>query len=263
MCLLVFAHRAHPDFRLLLAANRDEFHARATLAASFWPDYPALLAGKDMVQGGTWMGITRTGRFAAVTNCRNSNAATQPPRSRGELPLGFLTGKHRITGYLDWLVEHAEQYAGFNLLLGEGEDLWYFGNDNSDGRPQPPLLLPPGVYGLSNAQLDTPWPKVERGKQRLYSLLDGATLDHDALSTLVNSKQQSNTRIPGQEHLDLELERLLSAQFIQSESYGTRSSTTLSISQDQEVTWREVNFNCDAAVIGSRSESFSIEPGQP
>jgi uncharacterized protein with NRDE domain len=262
MCLLVFAHRAHPDFQLLLAANRDEFHARETLAAGFWPDYPALLAGKDLEQGGTWMGITRAGRFAAVTNCRSSNTATPAPRSRGELPLGFLTGEQSIAQYLDWLVVHAEQYAGFNLLLGEGENLWYFGSDDSEGQPQSPLLLQPGVYGLSNAQLDTPWPKVERGKQRLYRLLDGATLDHDALSTLVNSTQQSKTRIPGQEHLDAELEKLLSAQYIQSESYGTRSSTTLSISKDQEVTWREVNFDCDAAVIGSRCESFSVESGK-
>lgn len=260
MCLLVFAHQVHPNFPLLLAANRDEFHARATQTARFWPDHPTLLAGKDLEQGGTWMGITRSGRFAAVTNCRQSTAATEAPRSRGELPLGFLIGGQSITQYLDWLVAHADQYAGFNLLIGDGERLWYFGNNKSGGQPQAPALLQPGVYGLSNAQLDTPWPKVERGKQRLLSLLDGNTLDHDALITLVNNKEPSEARSAGQEHLEAELEKLLSAQFIQSETYGTRSSTTLSIDRQRAVSWREVNFDCVAAVTDSNSEHFNIEP---
>ena len=169
MCLLIFAHQLSADYPLMVAANRDEFYARPTAPAAFWPEYPGLLAGRDLEQGGTWMGVTREGRFAAVTNYRDPDVAMPAPRSRGELPLDYLAGSTTPASYLAELAKRGGEYAGFNLLVGDRDSLWYFANSGG----QAPRALSPGLYGLSNARLDTPWPKVERGKAMLLSLQQG------------------------------------------------------------------------------------------
>ncbi|CAA0116078.1 Uncharacterised protein [Halioglobus japonicus] len=239
MCLLVFAHQVSPEFPLLIAANRDEFHGRATAASAFWEQYPDVLAGQDLEQGGTWMGVTRSGRFAAVTNYRDPARTAAAPRSRGALPLDFLTGTQEPRAYLDELAGRALEYAGFNLLVGDGNSLWYF--TNSDDLE--PLRLPPGIYGLSNARLDTPWPKVALGKARMQSLIETGAITHDALAAVVNDRKRAGRRELKELQLDGAMDPVLSAQFIVTETYGTRSTTTLSIHADGNTAWREQCFD--------------------
>ena len=261
MCLLVFAHRIDPQLPLVLAANRDEFHARPTAAARFWPEHPNLLAGRDLEQGGTWMGITRGGRFAAITNYRDPARTAPAPRSRGELPLAYLTGETPPADFLRALQPDAREYAGFNLLVGSADSLWYFSNSPGNER-QAPRRLAPGIYGLSNAQLDTPWPKVETGKRRLRELLQRQQLSHDSLVSVVSDRQLAAVETLHQQGMGSEMDRLLSAQFITTERYGTRSSTSLWVDGAGAIYWRELSFDAGARVTSRRLESFQVQaPG--
>lgn len=254
MCLMIFAHRATPDYPLVVAANRDEFHARPTAPAEFWPDQPRLLAGKDLKQGGTWMGITRSGRFAAVTNYRDPAGAFDAPRSRGDLPMAYLTGEQAPQAYLEDLANRADDFAGFNLLVGDCESLWYFRNSDQSR----PRCLRPGIYGLSNAVLDTPWPKVEQGKARLAALLDEPRLSHDALAGVVSDRQLADPESLARLGLDGAMDPLLSAQFIVTDTYGTRSRTTLWADVQSGVHWQEESFNSDGAPVHNRREEFTL-----
>jgi len=251
MCLLILAHDAAPGMPLVVAANRDEFHARPTEPAHFWDAYPGLLAGRDVQQGGTWMGVTRGGGFAAVTNFRDPEKTAGAPRSRGELPLEYLTGSLGPADYLASVAARATEYAGFNLLVGDGTALWYL--HNSPGGA--PRQLEPGIYGLSNARLDTPWPKVELGKQRLAATLSTGELEHASLAAVVADRRLATPealRLQGQ---DTDMERTLSAQFIRGNTYGTRSTTTLWWDR-RGIHWRELSFDAGGECSGSREESF-------
>ena len=238
MCLIIFAHQVNETFPLVVAANRDEFHARPTDPAQFWPEHPGLLAGRDLQAGGTWMGIHRNGRFAAITNFRDPAQTRPAPRSRGELPTRFLLGEPGPEAYLAELEPSAGDYAGFNLLLGEGEELWYFSNSGALTSRQA-TRLSPGIYGLSNALLDTPWPKVVLGKQAMERALASASPDHDQLAAVVQDRQ-----LASREHLDTQglngdMDQLLSAQFIVNPSYGTRATTTCWRDSGGRYHWRE------------------------
>ncbi|MEZ5570510.1 MAG: NRDE family protein [Halioglobus sp.] len=254
MCLMILAHQVSPEYPLLVAANRDEFNARPTAVSDFWDDQPNLLAGRDLEQGGTWMGVTRRGRFAAVTNYRDPARTAVAPCSRGELPLGFLTGCADPASYLGVLEARATDYAGFNLLVGDGNSLWYFSNSDNEK----PLCLPPGIYGLSNARLDTPWPKVTAGKAKLRTLLAGAAITHDALSNLVNDKQLADPSTLRSHGLDGSMDPMLSAQFIVSKTYGTRSTTTLWLDADARVSWREQSFNAQGELRDVQQKDFRV-----
>ncbi len=259
MCLLIFAHRAVQKYPLVLAANRDEFHARPTAAADFWQDYPQLLAGRDLEQGGTWMGVTREGRFAAVTNYRDPARTAPAPRSRGDLPLDFLVGDESPGSYMAQLQSRAGDYAGFNLLAGDGVELWYYSNSASDHDPRP---LAPGIYGLSNAQLDTPWPKVKIGKQKLEQLLaEPPAPEHDRLAEVVADRSTAAPRELVALGLDGAMDQVLSSQFIVTGSYGTRSTTTLWCSQNDQTHWRELSY--DAAGRLKDTQQFDMRPGEP
>jgi uncharacterized protein with NRDE domain len=266
MCLLIFAHRVCPSHPLVVAANRDEFHARATAESGFWTEHPDLLAGKDLEQGGTWMGVTRCGRFAAITNYRDPSRTAPAPRSRGELPLHYLTGQQPPKDYLAGISAQANAYAGFNLLLGNRDELWYFTNSAPEA-DRAPRCLPPGIYGLSNARLDTPWPKVDQGKKHLQTLLDNGPLTHEALAKVVGGQQLADPNTLHQQGLATEMDLLLSAQFIVTDRYGTRSSTTLITGQDGRASWREVSFNAQGQVQGiqakelNRAQGVIIPPG--
>lgn len=265
MCLLVFAHRVYPGFPLVLAANRDEYYARETAPSSFWPDHPEILAGKDLVAGGTWMGVSRQGRFAAITNYRDPNATATAARSRGELPLGFLSGSATAPEYLGEIAKHDQDYAGFNLLLGDGKTLWYFSNRNkrSGHSPHSPQMLQPGIYGLSNASLNTPWPKVELGRKRLHQLLSESPPSHDALLGLVNDRAQANAEQLKLNGLETEMEQALSPQFILAGEYGTRSSTTMWIDEGGEVSWRELSFDHCGELCATHQHRFEITGLRP
>ena len=253
MCLMILAHRVSPEFPFVVAANRDEFHARPTAASAFWANQPDLLAGRDLEQGGTWMGITRGGRFAAVTNYRDPDGVLDAPRSRGDLPLGYLGETQSARDYLGEVAGRAREYAGFNLLVGDREGLWYFSNSD----PGPPRELLPGIYGLSNAMLDTPWPKVERGKARLGALLDAGALSHESLARVVADRTLAEPDSLARLGLDGAMDPLLSAQFIVTESYGTRSSTTLWTDRHGRVHWRELGFDAAGLPVHEQQEAFT------
>jgi uncharacterized protein with NRDE domain len=236
MCLIAFAWNAHPALRLVVAANRDEMYDRPAAPADWWADAPDVLAGRDLREGGTWMGITRGGRFAAVTNYRDPGLAqrTGAP-SRGALIADFLRGGMDAEAYARELATRAVAYNGFNLLVGDDGGLFYLSN-RADGVRR----LEPGVYGLSNALLDTPWPKVERAKAAMADALhrvkgaDGAMADgwESGLWEMLGDRV-----IAADDHLPdtgvgAERERLLSPPFIRSEVYGTRASTVLTVARE-------------------------------
>lgn len=256
MCLILFSYRQHPRYPLLLAANRDEFHARPTQAARFWPDHPDVLAGKDLQAGGTWMGISRAGRFAAITNYRDPDQTIPAPRSRGELTLDFLTGNESSATYLQRIGARASEYAGFNLLLGDAHGLWYYSN-SAAGEGDGAIQLQPGTYGLSNAHLDTPWPKVVHGKHALRSL-SGGSVDHNLLAEVVASGNLATESELAAVGLNGEMDRMLSAQFIVSPTYGTRATTTLWLDTEGHASWRETSFDASGAPIGQVLERLTL-----
>ncbi len=224
MCLIVFAWRPEHELPLVLAANRDEFYARPSLPLAAWEDAPALYGGRDLEAGGTWLGIAPNGRFAALTNIRNPR---QPPRgrSRGELPVQFLCGTDAPETFLRTATQRAADYSGFNLLLGDRQQLWLL--NSQVGLPQ---QLGEGLYGLSNADLDTPWPKIEKAKALLgESLVDPQV--PSLLDLLHDDRQADDAQLPDT-GIGLNSERLLSSIFIATGTYGTRASSVLLVRAD-------------------------------
>lgn len=223
MCLILWSWRQHPDYPLILAANRDEFYARPTAPADFWPEAPQVLAGRDLVGGGTWLGVTREGRWAAVTNYRDPSDPARGGPSRGALVRDYLTEALAPEAYLREVADRAAAYAGFNLLAGSREELWYFGSREGIVR-----RLSPGLYGLSNGLLDAPWPKVARGRAALAEALarPGEPEPETLLALLSDPSRPPDHHLPDT-GVGLEWERVLSARFIASPTYGTRSSTVL------------------------------------
>lgn len=254
MCLLILAHQISSDYPLLVAANRDEFHARPTAASHFWPEHPELLAGQDLLQGGTWMGMTRSGRFAAVTNYRDPAHTPEAPRSRGELSLKYLTGSQTPKDFLGDIATRADHYAGFNLLVGDRNSLWYYTNSDAQG----PQSLAPGVYGLSNATLDTPWPKVILGKANMLALLETGSMSHRALADVVSSQRQADQSSLSAQGLDGTMESALSSQFIVTDDYGTRSSTTLWFDAQAQASWLELSFNAQGVLREVQHKDISL-----
>jgi len=226
MCLIVFAWRPGHALPLIVAANRDEFYARPTQALTAWEDAPGVHAGRDLEAGGTWLGVGPQGRFAALTNIRDPG---QPlgPRSRGELVAGYLQGELGVEAYLDQVASRSKQYSGFNLLVGDERQLGYL-----HAREAAPRLLAPGVYGLSNAGLDTPWPKLVKARHGLERLLDAAE-PQQLLTLLADAEPASDGELP-ETGVGLATEKLLSSVFIASQNYGTRASTVL-IVDDQGI----------------------------
>lgn len=259
MCLILFALDAHPRYPLVLAANRDEFYDRPTAPAAFWSDAPHVLAGRDMKEGGTWCGITTEGRFAAVTNYRDPRTQREGAPSRGRLVADFLRGDMTTDAWLERLQREGNVYNGFNLIFGEGRKLRYFSN-----RGELPSSVAPGIHGLSNHLLDTPWPKVVRGKEALAQLL--AAQDDPAPDGLLAILAD---RTPPPDHLlpdtgvGIEGERLLSPLFIASPRYGSRSSTVILIDCNGTCTFVERSFNGATDHPRSATYRFSIATAPP
>lgn len=224
MCLIVFAWRPGHAQPLIVAANRDEFYARPTQPLAQWAHAPHVHAGRDLEAGGTWLGIGANGRFAALTNIRDPRQPASRT-SRGELVAGFLSGEMSIDDYLSDVVARSAEYAGFNLLIGNTNELWHFNARDSEA-----VMLAPGVYGLSNAGLDTPWPKVLKAKAALSELLDDPQ-PAALLAILGDSQPAPLTELPDT-GVGLATETLLSSVFIASPTYGTRASTALIVSAD-------------------------------
>lgn len=237
MCLILVAWQTRTDYPLVVAANRDEFFNRPTAAAAFWPGTD-ILAGRDLQAGGTWMGITRTGRFAALTNFRDPSRHLDRPASRGHLVADFLASDKAPLPWLDLHRKVAGEYNPFNLLVGDLHDLACFSNVNGEVR-----LLGPGIYGLSNHLLDTPWPKVESAKSALSNALLALPDDQPLFDLLRDDGIHEDEALP-RTGVSLEWERLLSAAFVKAPGYGTRSSALLKVSRGgtpifDEQTWFE------------------------
>ncbi|MDP2792657.1 MAG: NRDE family protein [Sulfurisoma sp.] len=242
MCLILVAWCSHPHYPLVVAANRDEFFSRRTARADFLPDHPQVLAGRDIEGGGTWMGITRSGRFAALTNYRDPSSQHQDAPSRGALVADFLGGDDSIDAYLARIVPRAPAYNGFNLLLGdmskENRRLVWFSNVAGA-----PTELTPGVYGVSNHLLDSPWPKVGAGKTALAGALSALPDAAPLFDLLRDDGVHPDEALP-RTGVSLEWERLLSSAFVRAPGYGTRNSTVLTLGADgwanfDEQTWLE------------------------
>lgn len=226
MCLILLAWQAHPRYPLVVAANRDEFFARPTAAADFWDQAPDILAGRDLSAGGTWMGMTRQGRFAALTNFREPDKNRPEAPSRGKLVDGFLAGTISAPDYLIGLSQTSAAYNGFNLLCGSlNQGLWHCSNRSESGSPH---RLAPGIYGLSNHLLDTPWPKVAQGKSDLAKALAALPQDRPLFELLRDANVHQDDRLP-RTGVSLEWERILSAAFVRTPGYGTRSSTVVRV----------------------------------
>ncbi|MDA8107520.1 MAG: NRDE family protein [Betaproteobacteria bacterium] len=236
MCLILLAWRAHPEYPLVVAANRDEVHTRPSAAAAFWEDRPEILGGRDLECRGTWMGITRAGKFAAVTNYRDANGAG------GRLSRGLLASRYLENGdapgeYVRGLAGAA--YRGFNFLAGDLEELWWVSNRAAGAR-----RLEPGIHGLSNHLLDTPWPKVARGKERLAGALETAPAVDQLMALLADTSIAPDAELPDT-GVGLERERALSAARIVSPVYGTRCSTVLMVGRSGRTRFAERAYDAE------------------
>jgi len=250
MCLILIAHQAHPGYPLVVGANRDEFYARPTAPAGFWSDAPDVLAGRDLQASGTWLGITRGLRFAAVTNFRDMRSVRPRTRSRGELTSDFLRGDSPAERYLADVSRRADEYNGFNLFVADATGLFYFSNRDGEVR-----RLAPGVYGLSNHLLDTPWPKVSELKPKFRAVIHEPLAPEAIRAILADRSVAQDDALPDT-GVGLERERLLSAAFVVSEAYGTRSTTALSVGADRTVRFDEWSFGPAGKPIGQSAFTF-------
>jgi uncharacterized protein with NRDE domain len=261
MCLISVAFDAHPAFRLVVAANRDEFYARPAAPAAWWADAPQVLGGRDLREGGTWMGVTRAGRFAAVTNFRDPGFAQKADApSRGALVADFLRGSGDAEAYARELAARAAAYNGFNLLVGDEGGLFYLSN-----RAEGVRRLEPGVYGLSNHLLDTPWPKVVRARRAMGDALAAAGGAADGWESglwemLADRVIAADDDLPDT-GVGSERERLLSPPFIRSDVYGTRASTVMTMAHDGEVNFVERSVVPGEEGWTESRHAFRIERG--
>lgn len=238
MCVIYLAFHHHPDYPLILLANRDESYDRPSAAAAYWDDQPDIFGGRDLVGGGTWLGVTRSGRFAAVTNYRDPSAP-QGERSRGDLVAEYLKSDMPPAHYLDLIRKIGGDFSGFNLLvgkIGKTSELHYYSNRGSQRE------LAQGIYGLSNHLLDTPWPKVAKGKAAFAELLNSREISTESFfDILADEKPAKDLELPST-GVPFATEKALSAIFIKMQGYGTRCSTVLKFDKNYEWSLNERVF---------------------
>ncbi|MGA8008503.1 MAG: NRDE family protein [Thiomonas sp.] len=245
MCLIAFAWRTHPRWRLVLAGNRDEFHARPSAPLARWADAP-VIGGRDLEAGGTWLGVTDAGRCAVVTNVRDPRDP-QEGLSRGLLASNYLAGPVGATAHAKSLLAIAADYRPFNLLTFDTEAAFYLGN-----RPEPRTEpVTHGVHGLSNADFNTPWPKTRALMECLQVWIDAGDDDDFAplFAALADETRPPDDQLPIT-GVDLELERFLSSAFIRGERYGTRASTVVAVGYDGAGLVVERRFEAEGRLVG-------------
>jgi uncharacterized protein with NRDE domain len=256
MCLIVFAFRAHPDYPLILAANRDEFHARPAEAMHWWRDQPELLAGRDLEAGGTWLAVGKSGRFAAVTNYREDLTEdleqNHRGRSRGELVTGFVTGTESPLSWCRNL--RSGDFRGFSLLTADAGEMAYVSNRGDRAR-----RLEPGIYGLSNASLDTPWTKVLRSKEALHALLRRDRPEAAELFRILADREPAASDDYAGTGLAPGMARAISAPFITTHEYGTRCSTALLVDSAGQVEIQERRFDRAGRTVGEQAFRYAID----
>ena len=249
MCLIVIAFQVDAAYPLVVSANRDEFHSRPTQDAGWWSDEPNILGGRDLQAGGTWLAVHRSGRFAAVTNYRDAQATKIGLRSRGHLVTEFLQGDASPADYLQSI--RGPDYSGFNLFLSNGTSLAYLSNRDGDAR-----ILAPGIYGLSNATLDTTWEKVERSKNRLQKLLDDDAVNETSLLRLLGDRDKGPASEVKSERLSFTKAHAITAPFIVLPKYGTRCSTVVMADRNNRWSFLERRFDAGGNKTGESRHSF-------
>lgn len=253
MCLIFLSIQDHPRYKLIIAANRDEFYQRKTAAAAYWNDHPEILGGRDLEAQGTWMAMTKNGRIAMVTNYRDlRNLKTVAP-SRGVLVTDYLLETSTPENYLNEVAIKGHEYNGFNLIVGSPEELWY----NSNYK-QGVEKLSPGLHGLSNHLLDTLWPKVERGLEKMRKLVTSNKISSSQLfDVLFDDAIAPDNRLPDT-GIGLERERALSSMFIKSPGYGTRCSTVILVDKNNSVQFSERVYDLQTFAYTQKDFDFII-----
>lgn len=239
MCLIAFSFNNHPKYKLVLAANRDEFYKRPTRNAQFWDeeDFPNILAGKDLEGNGTWMGVHKDGRWAALTNFRDPSSIKKDAPSRGELVIDYLSEERNATDYIREIRDKATAYNGFNLLLGGESGVYHFSNQNYTIQE-----ISPGIHGVSNALLDTPWPKLEQAKSGLNNAINKTSFRAEELfQLLLNDKKADDQNLP-KTGIPYKWEKAVSSIFIATDNYGTRCSTILLIDHKNNIEFVERSY---------------------
>ena len=254
MCLIVLAWQRHADFPLVVAANRDEFLTRPAVPAHWWTDAPELLAGRDLEAGGSWMGLSRSGRFAALTNFRDPSQRIAGAPSRGALVRAALESDDSAEATLQHLASTSPAYAAFNLLVGDGHSLGIL--ESTTRRVQ---MLEPGVYGLSNHLLDTPWPKLVKARSGLAELLPQLPDDDSALSLLRDPAPAADPHLP-QTGVSQEWERWLSSAFIRAPGYATRCSSLVMVDRSSHTRLREWTWDLHGELCGEVTHQFTAKP---
>lgn len=254
MCLVLIAWRHHPEHKFVLAANRDEYFERPTDPACFWDDAPGILAGRDRQSGGTWLGTDRRGRFATVANFREPALKGTGSKSRGLLVSHYLRGSEAPDEYLAEVAGHRRDYDPFNLVAGDPHSLWFLSS-----RESAPRLLAPGLYGISNGDLDCPWPKVKTGKAILNeALADDSSSLHDTLFTLLADRTlPADAQLPDT-GVGIEWERKLAPVFVNVGDYGTRSSTVIQMFDNGGVEFEERSYDRLGEVVKAARYEFQV-----
>ena len=253
MCLIVFAYDCHPEYRLILGANRDEFRDRPTDPARFWGDAPHILAGRDKQAGGTWLGVATSGKLAAITNYRDPRQQVVDPPSRGKLVFNYLLDELLTPeDYQAFLYRNWQLFDGFNLLYGAIDTLYYYTNRGGSSGP-----ISPGIHGLSNHLLDTRWAKVTVAKSRLEVIAQHKEIDPEEILTALSDPVPFADNLLPDTGVGLDRERMLSPLFIENEIYGTRSSTVVLVSRNGQVTFTERVF--DYTVKSSSTQHFNFQ----
>jgi uncharacterized protein with NRDE domain len=255
MCLILFAKDQHPTYKIIIAANRDEFFERPTAVANYWEDNPNILGGKDKQSGGTWLGVTKNGRFIAITNYRDPEKNIPNAVSRGKISRDFLFGDDAAVNFLDQLSKNKSLFNGFNLLLSDDgfKTIYHYSNITDQ-----PKHINPGIHGLSNHLLNTPWPKVEKGKKDLAEITGSNTIEtNDLIEMLKDDKEAEENRLP-KTGISFDLEKKLSPVFISLNGYGTRCSTAILVDKNNQLTFQETSYDKYKDITHKKVYSFGL-----
>ncbi|OLN22501.1 hypothetical protein BTO30_09350 [Domibacillus antri] len=247
MCLVNIAFQLEPELPLVIAANRDEFYHRPTAPSHWWEDAPGILAGRDLEKGGTWLGVSKAGRICALTNYRDPSQFSLKKESRGHIVRSFLEGEMDAWTFLNDLDKEKDRYPGFNIVAGTSETLYSYSSSSGEK----PSLLPPGIHSVSNAFMNTPWPKTVKAKREMAACFQ----DQKALFSLLADETKAPDDVLPNTGVSIEWERMLSPIFIKSREYGTRCSTVIMMKADGTIEWRERTFE---AGIFQNEQSFSF-----
>jgi len=254
MCLLLLSYKTNPNYKLIVAANRDEFYDRPALLLHNWKNHPELFAGKDLKGNGTWLGITKKGKIAAITNYRDMSKIKDNAPTRGKLITDFLLDEMPAEQYTNLLLKTADIYNGYNLIYGNSDNLYYFSNISKE-----PVKLSKGIYGVSNHLLDSPWPKVVKSKKIFSELINEPSPSKDKLFDLLQDEEIYPDESLPETGLGIELERMVSPIFTVTEKYGTRSSSVIFIDYNDNVEFTEKSFNNKNEEWTTTTLSFKIE----